>query len=108
MTDFINELVSNLDLSTVNNLDLAKFLLVMVILQFLLRTAAELLTRLSVATDSKWKGSVAKVLSQLAWYLGSFLGVFGIGIPKPILEEHKYQAIKKDQENQTAQSSKEE
>lgn len=93
----IESLLGSIDLSQVSTLEMAKFLLIVVVAQAILRAAAEGLMRISVTTDAKWDNQLAAALSNLTWYLGAFLGLFGIGTPKPALDDKIDEAKKNDE-----------
>lgn len=97
ITQFIESLLGSIDVSQVSTLEMAKFLLIVIVVQVLLRAAAEALMRFAETTDAKWDNRVAAILSNLVWYLGAFLGLFGIGTPKPVLDDKISEAKKNDE-----------
>lgn len=94
---FIESLLGNIDFSHISTLDMAKFVLAVMLVQFALRVVAEALMRFALTTEAKWDNKAAAILSDLAWYLGTFLGLFGIGIPKPALDDKISEAKKNDE-----------
>jgi hypothetical protein len=97
VTQFVQSLLGSIDVSQVSTLEMAKFLLIVIVVQVLLRTAAEALMRFAITTETKWDNKVARMLSDLTWYLGAFLGLFGIGTPKPMLDDQINEAKKNDE-----------
>lgn len=71
---------------------LAKLLALMGGVYVVLRGLAEGLTRISIYTSNTWDNKAAETLSNATWFLGSMLGKFGYGTPKPVLAEHVAQA----------------
>lgn len=74
---------------------LAKLAVLMGAIYIILRGLAEGLTRISVYTENKSVGRVAKVLSDVTWFLGTFIGKFGYGTPKHVAIEQAEQLAAK-------------
>lgn len=65
----------------------AKIAAFIVALYFFLFGLGEALTRISVYTKNGWDNKAAAILSQILWFMGSFLGKFGYKLPKLVLED---------------------
>lgn len=80
--------------------EIGKLLAFMFSLMAVLRTVAELLTRVSAWLDTKspakaWLQKLSAWASELAWLLGVVLGKVGVGEPKLVTAEKIAQATAK-------------
>jgi formate-dependent nitrite reductase membrane component NrfD len=74
----------------------AKILGILVAIQFMLFGIATGLTKIAIYTENKWDNKAAAILSQIAWFLGVFIGKFGYSVPKAVLEEKALQLAEKE------------